>query len=125
MPTPAITRSTAILAVRDVRETVRYYREVLGFESGWEWGEGPNFGGVSWGEIQVFFNLQPRMSQHVEWHQHFFDVTDADAMLRLHRERGAVIADDIEDKPWGVREYTVRDLNGYLLRFGKGVDAGP
>ena len=110
--------STAILAVRDMRETVGYYRNVLGFEADWLWGDPPTFGGVRWGRVQVFFSLQPRITQHVEWHQHWFDVTDADAMLRLHRDRGAEIADDIENKPWGVREYTVRDINGYLLRFG-------
>jgi hypothetical protein len=31
---------------------------------------------------------------------------------------GALIIEPIENKPWNVREYTVRDCNGYHLRFG-------
>ena len=47
-------------------------------------------------------------------------VEDAEAMHRLHLERGAKVIQEIENKPWGAREYVVEDLNGYHLRF-----AGP
>src|SRR5690606_19590984 len=43
-----------------------------------------------------------------------------DELHAQHVARGAEIVGPIENKPWGLREYTVRDPNGYHLRF-----AGP
>ena len=40
-------------------------------------------------------------------------------MYSLHGRNGATIHSPLEAKPWGLREYTVRDLNGHYLRFGQ------
>lgn len=115
-----LTSSEPIFAVSDVRETVRFYRDVLGFESEWFWGDPPNFGGVRWGRVHVMFCLQPDMKGKTEGQQHWFKVEDVQAIYDRHKSSGAPITSDIENKPWGMREYTVRDINGYYLRF-----AGP
>ena len=44
--------------------------------------------------------------------------TDIDALYARHKAAGATIVHPIENKPWGIREYTVRDPSGYHLRFG-------
>jgi GNAT superfamily N-acetyltransferase/uncharacterized glyoxalase superfamily protein PhnB len=110
--------SEAILAVSDVPETIRFYREVLGFESEWRWGDPPTFGGVRLGKAHVMLCKQPQIARCVEGHMHMFFTDDVDALLARHTALGAPIVSPIENKPWGVREYTVRDLNGYHLRFG-------
>ena len=43
--------SEPIFPVADVVATVRYCRDVLGFEKDWVWGEPPDFGGVRWGKV--------------------------------------------------------------------------
>ena len=48
---------------------------------------------------------------------HFLGAEDVDALYEIHRVRGANIISPLEHKPWGIREYTVRDLNGYELRI--------
>jgi catechol 2,3-dioxygenase-like lactoylglutathione lyase family enzyme len=109
--------SEAILAVRDVREAVRFYRDVLGFEGEWLWEDPPTFGAVRWGTVQVMFGLQPELAARVEGHQHSFRVEDVDGLYARQRAAGVEIVSKIGTKPWGVREYTVRDPNGYHLRF--------
>ena len=52
--------------------------------------------------------------------QFFLFVDNVEEFHALHRGNGAEITSPIENKPWGVREYTVRDPWGYELRF-----AGP
>src|SRR6185437_9964962 len=37
----------------------------------------------------------------------------------FHGRNGATICSPLGAKPWGLREYTVRDLNGHHLRFGQ------
>ena len=110
--------SEAIFAVADVRETVRFYREKLGFESEWFWGDPPTFGGVRWGMVQVMFNQMPQLQARVEGHQHMFRVDDIRPLYERHKSAGATIVHELENKPWGMSEYVVRDPNGYHLRFG-------
>lgn len=117
-PSLQLNGSEAIFAVADVIATIRFYRDVLGFESEWIWGEPATFGGVRWAGIHVMFCLQPDLAGKVEGHQHGFFLDDIDALHELHRSRGAPIIQPIDNKPWGVREYVVRDPNGYHLRFG-------
>jgi uncharacterized glyoxalase superfamily protein PhnB len=112
--------STAIFAASDIEATLAYYKNVLGFESSWTWGEPPTFGSASMGGVTIMFGLDPELAAKVSGHQHWVKVDDADEFYRLHKGRGAVVVSDIENKPWGVREYVVEDLNGYHLRV-----AGP
>ena len=113
----AVISSTAIFASSDIEATLSYYKDVLGFESTWTWGDPPVFGSASKGGVTVTFELQPELAAKVRGHPHGIKVADADELYRLHRSRGAHVVSDIEDKPWGVREYVVEDLNGYHLRF--------
>jgi GNAT superfamily N-acetyltransferase len=114
-----LSRSEAILAVADVVATVRNYREKLGFTREWLWGDPPTFGGVRWGKVGVMFCLQPALAACIEGHQHSFMVEGIERLYERHRQNGARIISPLEPKPWGLREYTVRDLNGYHLRFGE------
>ncbi|MHB8635756.1 MAG: GNAT family N-acetyltransferase [Fimbriimonadaceae bacterium] len=109
--------STAIFAASDIAATLAYYKDVLGFESTWTWGDPPVFGSASTGGVTITFELRPALATMVRGHPHGVKVEDADALFRLHTSRNAHIVSDIEDKPWGIREYTVEDLNGYHLRF--------
>jgi GNAT superfamily N-acetyltransferase/predicted enzyme related to lactoylglutathione lyase len=117
----ALCRSEAILAVADVAAAVRFYRDKLGFTGEWLWGDPPTFGGVSWGKGGVLFCLQPALAAQVEGHQHYFFVSGIDRLYDRHRESGVAVVSPLEAKPWGLREYTARDPNGYHLRFGEPV----
>lgn len=114
----AVISSTAIFAASDIEATLAYYKDVLGFESSWTWGEPPDFGSASMGGVTIMFNLQPELAAKVRGHQHGVKVDDVDELYRLHTSLGAEVVAEIEDKPWGLREYIVEDLNGYHLRFG-------
>ncbi len=112
-----LTGSSPILAALDVAETVRFYKDVLGFSSSWTWGEPVSFGGASWGKITIMFSYRPDLVGQIDGHEHWFDVDDVSSLYAMHLERGAKIISAIDDKPWGRREYTVCDPNGYHLRF--------
>ncbi len=117
--------STAIFACSDIEATLAYYKDVLGFESTWTWGEPSTFGSASMGGVTIMFNLQPELAAKVGGHQHGIKVDDADELYSFHRSKGAHIMSEIEDKPWGLREYVVEDLNGYHLRFGGHPSGSP
>src|SRR5205807_641885 len=61
---------------------------------------------------------QPQMQGKTEGLMHMFRVDDTRASYERHKAAGAPIIRELENKPWGLSEYVVRDPNGYHLRFG-------
>jgi catechol 2,3-dioxygenase-like lactoylglutathione lyase family enzyme len=112
-----IKSSTAVFAVTDVVQSVAFYRDVLGFQERWLWENPPTFGCIGMGKAEVFLCRQPDHEGRVEGLMHFFEADDVEALHALHRSKGAPIISPLENKPWGIREYAVRDINGYHLRF--------
>ena len=43
---------------------------------------------------------------------------EIDRLHTAYRTNGVEIVTEPTTQPWGMREFTVRDLNGHLLRFG-------
>jgi uncharacterized glyoxalase superfamily protein PhnB len=113
-------KSEPIFAVHDVKATIDFYQKVLGFGQPWFWGDPVTFGGINWGDVNVMFCQQPLIAEHVEGHMHWFWVEDVNGLHAQHVAAGAKVVAELGNRPWGVREYAVRDPNGYHLRF-----AGP
>ena len=45
-------------------------------------------------------------------------VDDADELFEELKSKGAQIHQEIDDRPYEMRDFAVRDLNGYILSFG-------
>jgi uncharacterized glyoxalase superfamily protein PhnB len=101
--------------VSDVARAVEFYVERLGFTVGFTWGEPPTFAGVTLGEAQMFLEEGTPTPQGAGV---YFDVGDPDALYDFHRANDVIVGRELADRPWGMRDYTVRDLNGYSLTFG-------
>jgi GNAT superfamily N-acetyltransferase/uncharacterized glyoxalase superfamily protein PhnB len=119
MNEPTLHSVEPILAVADVEASIAYYRDVLGFSGEWFWGEPPTHGGIFLGRAHFQFSRDPERAVAAAGLSYFLPTTDARALYQRHQERGAAIVSPLENKPWGVREYTVRDNTGYLLRFAE------
>lgn len=48
-------------------------------------------------------------------------VPDVDAVYDRCVERGVMVVHEIADRPYGLRDFIVRDLNGFRLRFASTV----
>ena len=103
------------LAVGDVREAVAFYAEKLGFETGFTWGDPPEMAGMNLGAVQIFLRQGTPSPAGCAL---FFVVGDADELFDFHRAGGVEVTESIGDRPWGLRDYTVRDPSGYALSFG-------
>jgi len=102
------------LAVSDIPAALDFYTKKLGFQQAFTWGEPPTFAGVNLGKIQMFLAKgTPTPSSEIG--AVYFLVGDADQLYEFHRSNGAEIAQAIDDRPYGIRDYTVRDLYGYHL----------
>lgn len=108
---------TPTLPVRDVHASLAWYRDALGCEIAWTWDDG-RFAAVFHGEtVEIFLSLTAGAAAPVTC---YVRVADADRLHALYRERGVSVVEPLESKPWGMREFAVRDPDGHVLRFGHG-----
>jgi predicted enzyme related to lactoylglutathione lyase len=101
------------LPVTDVERAQQHYRNVLGFEIGWL-DPSKEIGAVSRGDVAIFFRKRPPPFEPAV---HWVFAEDIDATYGELRFLGANIVDPLETKPWGLRQFTVEDLDGNRFYF--------
>jgi uncharacterized glyoxalase superfamily protein PhnB len=101
------------LPVADVERAQQHYRDALGFEIGWLY-EGKEIGAVSRDKVAIFFR---KRKMPFEPAVHWVFAEDIDASYQELMSSGANIVDHLERKPWGLRQFTVEDLDGNLFYF--------
>src|SRR5579872_2265072 len=116
-PTQRFVGVEPILAVPDVVAATVYYRDVLGFAEVWLYGEPPSHAGANRDGVQIQFSRDPELAERAAGSWLWVRIRNVEALYAQHLAAGAEIQSPLGSKPWGVCEYTVRDLNGYRLRF--------
>lgn len=122
-----------VLLVRDVVAAAAYYRDALGFGYDRLWGCPPDFAMVERDGLTIMLSqASPGVAQRSHekaatgmWHTYLW-VDDVDAVFAEVSARGATIDYGLATKPYGVREFGVRDLDGHDLAIGQVLagDAG-
>ena len=111
------------LAVNDIATVVEFYTKKLGFAAAFTWGDPPTFAGVKLDNAQIFLR---KGTPDPKGCFVSFTVGDADALYEFHRSKGVEVVELIDDRPYGIRDYGVRDLHGYHLSFGHPLlNSGP
>lgn len=101
------------LPVADVERAQQHYRDALGFEIAWLEPD-KEIGAVHRGKTTIFFRRrQGRFEPAVHW----IFAEDIDATYEEMRSRGSKIVEPLEKKPWGLRQFTVEDLDGNRFYF--------
>ena len=118
-------RGAPYFPVADVAAAGEYYRAVLGFECEYAAGDPPIFAVYSRNGAPIMFRrvdqpdlICPNERQGGTWDVFFW----VDDVMRLHAElagAGATVAYAPVVQPYGMREFAVRDPNGYVLGFGQ------
>jgi hypothetical protein len=112
-----------VLAVRDLRVSTRYYLDVLGFvrdpieAAGWSF--------LSHGDFRVMLGECPgeRPANEIGNHSYFawVGIEGVDEYHGEVRSRGAEIFLRLADKPWKMREFGVRTIDGHRVVFGEWI----
>ena len=119
-------RCAPYFPVPDVEEAARYYETVLGFSSEYAAGQPPQFAIVRRDGLALMLRrvadpsrIVPNEKQGGTWDA-FFWVSDAQALCDELRARNAVVVyGPLIQAEYHMKEFAVRDLNGYVLGFGQ------
>ena len=104
---------TPELPVEDVERAQQHYRDALGFEIGWLY-PGGDIGAVSRDDAVIFFR---RRGRPFEPAVHWVFAADVNATYEELRSRGARIVEPLEEKRWGLHQFTVEDIDGNRFYF--------
>jgi catechol 2,3-dioxygenase-like lactoylglutathione lyase family enzyme len=115
-----------ILPARDLDETRAFY-ERLGFQAAGWWPT--EFGGYAIlvrGDLSMHFFSFEDISPGKNYAQCYWRVKDVDALYgEFHAaglsRSGIPRLEPVEDKPWGMREFSIVDPNGNLVRVGRQI----
>jgi uncharacterized glyoxalase superfamily protein PhnB len=101
------------LPVADVERAQQYYRDALGFEIGWLYPD-KEIGAVTRDRTTIFFR---KRNLPFEPAVHWIFADDIDASYAELQAFGANIVEPLEKKCWGLRQFTVKNLDGNIFYF--------
>lgn len=110
----------ASLTVRDIRESLAWYRDVVGFTVGWDMEHEGRLRAVavSAGDVQILLNQDDgaRGPDRVKGEGFSLMITtaqDVDGIAARIREHGGTLDSEPADMPWGARAFRLRDPDGF------------
>ena len=116
-----------VLVCKDLDNAVKFYTEQLGFRAVKEESE-EDFVTLEFGDNSImlerdklFKDALPGLKEELSRNQYgvgvtiFIHVDDADRRYRDIKAKGVEIYSKIATKPWGAREFVIKDPEGYLL----------
>jgi uncharacterized glyoxalase superfamily protein PhnB len=108
-----------------VPASVAYYRDALGFSTEFLYGEPPFYAGVERGQVLVHLqSVQHSRRQCGQGAINVF-VSEVDALYEELGARGARLLNAPKDQAYGMRDFTVADLDGNELCFGMQYSRNP
>jgi len=122
--TPLITNWLHVMPripVSDMERSIAYYQEALGFRLAWRTADG-HLAALASGEIEVLLLVQwtgdgppPAQSAYVY-------VEDPDTLCAEYTQAGVDIVDPVASRPYGMRDFVVRDPDGHRFSVGRGEE---
>jgi len=112
------------MPVHDLKETISYYRDQLGFSDEWFWED--TDAGIRRNDLRLLFMHDPEFVSSINHNGRHFEicwfVRDVDDIYEEYKKKNVNIVSQLELKPWGIKEFTVEEINGYWIRIREGKE---
>lgn len=109
-----------VLAVPDLATSTAYYTDALGLSVDFT---APGWTFLSRGSFRVMLGECPDATPPADLGDHnwygYVTVSDATALFAEYRAAGVEFTQTLADKPWGMREFGVRTVDGHRIMFGQ------
>ncbi len=109
-----------ILSVRDLREGIAYFVDRLGFTEAWVWGDPEERAGVVRGNVSLHLVEGDRFAPEGPSVVYCL-VNGIDEFYAECVRHGAKVIMELEDRPFGVRDFRIMDPSGNRIAFGQAL----
>ena len=120
---PMMAGSATVFVVSDIATSLAYYRDVLGFQVTFEYGEPLSYACLCRDEVALHLLASSRTKRLPGHGAICVFVRDVDQIYAEVSGRGARLLNQPEDRDYGMRDFDVVDADGNQLTFGMGTDA--
>ena len=117
------------MPVKNLRETLNYYRDVLGFYEEWTWadkGGKITDGGIRRDDMRLLFGEDPGYTALLNNEQNrlplLWFVDNIEEIFAEFESRNIELADTLRTHSYGLREFAFIDINGYYVRIAEQVE---
>jgi uncharacterized glyoxalase superfamily protein PhnB len=111
------------LPVKNLRVTLDYYRDKLGFTDEWTFGD--TDGGICRDDLRLLFAEDEDFTNDINNKDHrlpqMWFVDNIDEIYTEFKKRGIELADELRTHPYGLKEFAFIDINGYYIRVAEGT----
>jgi uncharacterized glyoxalase superfamily protein PhnB len=130
MKTSKFIRVNPHLPVRDLRQTLDYYRHKLGFYEEWTWTDDKGMitdGGIRRDDMRLLFGEDPEFVEIVNSYQNsrlplMWFVENIEGIFSEFQNRGITIVDTLKTHSYGLKEFSFVDINGYFIRVAESTE---
>jgi len=119
-----------LLAVRNVKETIEFYKNILGFETGMVFPDesNPEYADLSKDGMVMMFILTKNMGigsddkLGIGVNLYMEIDGDIDEYYAELKSKSVKIVYDIKDEHFGIRDFAIEDIDGYQLTFNRRLE---
>ncbi|HNV29612.1 MAG TPA: VOC family protein [Cyclobacteriaceae bacterium] len=115
--------SRYVLAVKNLKESADFYKSKLGFKTLWAQ-DGWHF--LIRDSVKIMIGECPdeQPASEIGDHSYFayFEIEKIDDLYQEYKLNNVKVLSDIEDKPWGQREFSIRTIDGHRITFGEEIN---
>lgn len=114
------TESFPIIAVPEVEQALRFYRDLVGAEVTYQFPDAgpPDYVALTLGGSKLGIGRDPEATEPSRRFALWLYVDDCDAAVDQLRSAGVTIDVEPADQPWGERTAQVRDFDGNVVHLG-------
>jgi uncharacterized glyoxalase superfamily protein PhnB len=121
-----------LMAVRDMKQTIEFYQNSLGFKVGMMFPDAnkPEYVDLSKDDMVLMLipveNMGIGHKEKLGTGVNLYLQIDGDIDEYYHelKKRKIKVVTEVKDESWGSRDFTIADINGYLLTFSQVSPAG-
>ena len=115
------------LAVRNMKQTIQFYRDSLGFKMGMAFpdADNPEYADLSKDGMVIMLipaqniGIGAKATLGIGVNLYMQIDGNIDEYYNEVKNKGAKVVVDVKDEPFGIRDFTVEDINGYKLTFNQ------
>jgi catechol 2,3-dioxygenase-like lactoylglutathione lyase family enzyme len=111
--------AATLFVVQDVLRSVEHYRDVLGFRVEFTYGEPTFYAGVERDSVAIHLQAASERKRQPGHGAINVFVNGVDALYQELKSRGARTTEELADRPYGMRDFDIVDLDGNQLCFGE------
>ena len=119
-----LSHSAPVFPVEDPLKTAEYYRDILGFDINFKWGDPPSYVVINRDDT-VGIHLVKKEDQFQPSKNHvslFIFSHDINSLYTAYAKAGADILHPLGDRDYGMRDFDIKDPNGFILSFGQNLE---